>query len=409
MRRGFVFPRGIKRSTLLIAARMRDIPGGAVLLIVAAWASAGCDSFSFVPPQPEELRGAGRAMSVAITDSSRPPAGSEIALAPTKSIEFVLGSHGPDEAEIWKSAARTQAGIEKAKFKVVGPAEPPSTQADLVRDALANDPRVLVIELTGQGDPALQQTIEKAQSQGIPLVLLGRPPSGPDSATGTLGGPNTTSTGSPGNQGRIVFVAPPPFSVSAGQLVASAIRTAHNAELEPGKTAILLVNTKGDSFVGERVLALKEALQSAGITAIEEVRFGNDVVEAENAFSASLKSNLDTVLVFAFDPVSCSAIRSEVKNDTTHRFFVASCYADEGQGAGLQSAMLHVAAVSEFSPTRLMRKAISTAVAVAEGRDVPRMVEFRVTVADSLATPAMLKVEASQWKKAREAAEKAKK
>jgi ABC-type sugar transport system substrate-binding protein len=411
MRRWFVFPKRIlKRLTLLTAARLRGIPGRAVLLIVAAWASVGCDSFSFVPPQPEELRGSGSAISVATTDGSRALPGSEIALAPTKSIEFVLGPHGPDESEVWKSSARTQAGNDTVKLKIVGPAEPPATQADLVRAALANDPRVLVIEFTGQGDRSLLQTIEEAQGKGIPVVVLGRPPSGADSTKGTPGESKTTSTGSSAHPGRIVYVTPPPFSASAKQLVASAIRHAQYAELDTGKTAILLVNAEADSFAVERVLAIKEALQAAGITAIEEVRFGNEPGEAEKAFSASLAAHPKTVLVFAVDPVGCSAIRTEVKNDTTtHRFFVASCYADEGQGAALQTGVLHVAAVAEFSPTRLMRKAITTAAALAQGRDVPRVVELRINVVDSLASPAVIKVEASQWKKAREAAEKAKK
>ncbi len=119
MRRWLCFPVRMQRSTGLIAVRLPGESARVVLLIVAAWASFGCDSFSFVPPQPEELRGAGSATTVAST------AGSAIAPAPTRAIELVLGPHGPDEAEGWKSSARSQAGLDKTKLKILGPAEPP--------------------------------------------------------------------------------------------------------------------------------------------------------------------------------------------------------------------------------------------------------------------------------------------
>ena len=58
------------------------------------------------------------------------------------------------------------------------------------------------------------------------------------------------------------MVAPEPFAVSAKQLVAAAIRISHHAELEPGKAAILVVNTAGDRFLPDRVLAIKDALKA---------------------------------------------------------------------------------------------------------------------------------------------------
>jgi ABC-type sugar transport system substrate-binding protein len=393
MRRWFRFPGRMKKSTSSIAVRLRGELARAAVVIVAAWASFGCDSFSFVPPQPEELRAARSATPVA---------------APTRSIDFVLGAHGPDEAELWKSSARAQAGLDKVKLKVVGPAEPPVTQAELVREALAHDPRVLVIESTGVEDPALLRAIEQAQSQGIPIVLVGRPLAGDQSAARALGEPKTISIASPGHQAPIISVVPQPFSVSAKQLVSAAIRNAHYSGLEPGKTAIIVVNTTGDSFVPERALAIKDALKSAGISTITEVRFAGEASNAEKLLSESLKDHPETILVFMVDSIGTSALRGVLKNDTTHRFFVAGCYSGEGQTAELTGAV-PTAAVAEFTPTRLMRKAVATAAALAQGRDVPSMVEFPINVSDGTATPAMLKAQALQWKNAGEAEEKAKK
>jgi hypothetical protein len=401
MRRWFRFPERFERSTTLIAVRLRGFAARAVLLIVAAWASFGCDSFSFVPPQPDELRAAGGATPVATS------AGTAIAPAPTKSIDIVLGPHSPDEAEVWKSSARSQAGLDKAKLKLVGPAEAPVTQAELVRESLAHDPRVLVIDSTGRDDPPLLRAIEQARSQGVPVVLVGPPPAGIQADGGARGEPKAASTAS-GNPAPLIFVAPRPFSVSAKQLVSAAIRHANYAGIEPGNAAIVVVNTTGDLYLPERTLAIKDALKAAGITKITEARFATESGDAEKALSATLKAQPETVLVFTLDSVSSSTVRAVVKNESAHRFFDLGCYIGEGQATDLTS-MIHVAAVAEFTPTRLMRKAIATASALAQGRDVPPMVEFPVNVSDAIATPAVVKAQALQWKNSAEAEAKAKK
>jgi hypothetical protein len=402
MRRWLRFPVRMTRSTTLIAVRVREFPAHSVLLIAAAWASFGCDSFSFVPPKPEELRGSGGATPVATS------AGPAVAPAPTRSIEFVLGSHQPDEAEVWKTSARAQAGLDKAKLKLVGPAEPPVTQAELVREAVSHDPRVLIIDSPGPEDPPLLRAVEQARSKGIPVVLVGPPPAGAKAATGTGGDSNTASTASPGQQAPLIAVTPKPFSESAKLLVSAAIRHANYAGIEPGKTAIVVVNTAGDPYLPQRALAIKDALKAAGITAIAEARFANEPSEAERAWSASFKAHPETVLVFTLDSVSSSAFRPVMKNNSAHRFFVAGCYIAEGQAADIGS-IYHVAAVAEFTPTRLMRKAISTASALVQGRDVPTLVEFPINVSESVVTPAVIKAQALQWNNAAEAEVKANK
>ena len=392
MRRWFRFPGRMSWVTSLRAVGLQRESARAILVIVATWASFGCDSFSFVPPQPDELRGASGATPVA---------------APTRSIDFVLGAHGPDEVEVWKTSARAQAGLDKIRLKLIGPAEPPLTQAELIREAQAHDPRVLVIESSGRDDPPLLKAIEQAQSQGIPVVLLGAPLAGAKAAAEAPGESKTASTDSPGHQSPIISVMPPPFSASAKQLVSAAIRNAHYSGLEPGKSAIVVINTTGDPFVAERSLAIKDALKAAGITTVFEARFADEAINAEKVLSASLKDHPETILVFLVDSVSSSALRGLVKNDTTHRFFVAGCYVAESQLADM-TGNAHVAAVAEFTPSRLMRKAIATAAALAQGRDVPPLVEFPINVSDSTATPAFVKVLADQWKKDGDTKEKAK-
>ena len=393
MRRWIRFPGRMKWLMSLTAVDLRRESARAVLVIVAAWASVGCDSFSFVPPQPDGLRGVGSATPVA---------------APTKSIDFVLGPHALDEAEVWKSSARAQAGLDKVKLKVLGPAEPPLSQAELVREALAHDPRVLVIESTGVEDPALPRAIEQAHSQGIPVVLAGGLPVGAEAVAGIRGESKTTSNASARHQAPIISVVPQPFSVSAKQLVSAVIRNAHYSSLEPGNSAIIVINTAGDFFVPDRSLAINGALKAAGITTITEARFADEAINAEKALSESLKDNPETIMVFMVDSVGSSALRGMIKNDTTHRFFVAGCYIAEGQTADL-TGNVNVAAVAEFTPVRLMRKAIATAAALAQGRDLPQLVDFPIKISDATTPSAFIKAQAVKWKKNGETKEEGKK
>ena len=192
----------------------------------------------------------------------------------------MLGPHGPDEAEVWKASARTQAGLEKVRLKIVGPARAPGQRKPtwfarpwpIIPACSSSSP-------TGPADPALAAgRSSEARGQGIPVVLVG-----PAAGRGQVGhgdsraSRKTKSTASAGHQRRWSswrrsHLPHRPSSWSPR-------RSAHakHAELEPGKSAIIVVNTAGDSFIPERALAIKDALKAAGITTIEEVRFANDI------------------------------------------------------------------------------------------------------------------------------------
>ncbi len=73
-------------------------------------------------------------------------------------IELILDRHGADETEVLKSAARTQAGIDKARIKIafLGEKDSSTRQAELVREAVARrppglDPRAGRPERSGLG------------------------------------------------------------------------------------------------------------------------------------------------------------------------------------------------------------------------------------------------------------------
>ena len=114
------------------------------------------------------------------------------------------------------------------------------------------------------------------------------------------------------------------------------------------------------------------------------------------AVVANLKANPKTFTIFTVDAVTSEVLREFVKNDVDHRFFLAGGYASEELIANLNK-MVQLAAVAEFTPTRLLEVGLDGGLVVEVG-DVPRLVEFRINVTESLGTPAMWKSQALQWK-----------
>ena len=67
-------------------------------------------------------------------------------------------------------------------------------------------------------------------------------------------------------------MTPQPFEISARQLVSIALRGCHDADVEPGKSAILLVNSAADPL-SSNAFSPSRALKAAGITTFDEMQF----------------------------------------------------------------------------------------------------------------------------------------
>jgi ABC-type sugar transport system substrate-binding protein len=416
MRLAFRLPVGEKISADWYAAGLSGGPARAAWVLVVAWAALGCDANSFMPPRPEELRGAESTTPLSVNDTALPPTDQALTPAPARPIELVFGQHDPDEAEAAKTIARNQAGISTVKLKIsnLEASDPPTRQAELVREAVTHHPRALIVEPADPGDPKLAEAILAAQGQGIPVVLMGRPlagshtaPANPSEAKtkSSSSSPESTSTSaavltasSAGAQ-PVVVVAPPPFGPSARELVAAAISNAKTAQLDPHGEALILINTVGDPFIAERTRAIADALKAAGITRIEEVRFATEFKAGETLFKAHLEADPKLALVFAVDSVSSSVVRQTSQSNTGSRFYVVACYSGEDQIADL-THVPHTAAVAEFTPKRLIQKAITTAIALAQGKDVPRRIELPLTVQDLPGNANFLKVQITNAKEA---------
>jgi ABC-type sugar transport system substrate-binding protein len=379
------------------------------LLLFSVWLAAGCESDSFVPPPPEELRGVAEA---ALPPAIPPPAPDSLAPAPgaAKSVEVILSQHIPEDSDVIKSAARVQAGLDKVRVKIdvlgenpdgsrAGGATP-AEQLELVRAAAARRPLALVVEPADPADPKLLQTLEEARAQGLPVVVIGTPISGAGagSASASDGKPKAQNGSSPasgsggspasgsGSARPIIVVAAPSFRHSAHQLVASAMRNAKNAHLNPKDGAIILINKFGDSFLESRVAALYEALKDAGIATVEEVHDEQQLIEpTAKLLTKHLEANPKLVLVFSTDTHGTTIARQVVNELVEKRPFIIAGYtADDTVGNVVRMGTM--AAAAEFAPVRLIRRAINSAVAAARGKEVPARIETEVAFHDSAAT-----------------------
>ena len=310
-----------------------------------------------------------------------------VELASAQGCRDRAGPARGDEAEFWKSAARTQSGHEKIKVKIAisGADQPKTKQLELVREAMARHPRVLIVEPVDPADVELAQAVAGTRAQGIPVVLLGMPLTSDKSAAAGSSGTSTTAP--------LVVVAPPPFSSSARELVAAAIRNAKAAELDPNGGAIIVINSIGDRFIPDRVAAFREALKTAGITPVEEIRVRQRSSGGRKARESKLEGSSEVrILLFTVDYTSTSAIRGLLSGGGSFRpasnepprtkFRSSSRHAiRRHQLPGYRHAVA-VAAAVDFTPVRLLRKAIVTAVSLSQGKVISSPAELPLAVED---------------------------
>jgi ABC-type sugar transport system substrate-binding protein len=381
--------------------RIRAIPV-VVFLLVAVWPAVGCDSASFAPPPPDDLRvDGGGPQSKFFT----PPPSSEILGPPrtgSRAVALVLARHELDDGDILRSSARIQAGYDKVRLDITMLASDdlPAQQAALVRDAVMRSPVALILEPADTEDKHLAQAVIEAQQAGVPVVFLNRSLSTAaiEAATSAGAGATTEKTAkavssdhgesasrSPQAPKPPILVGAPSFNASAEQLVASAMRNAKNAKLDPKRGAILVINTISDAFASDRIAAIRRALENAGVNSkdIEEVRFAYKEDAANKLIADRLKANNKAVMVFGLDSQCLPPIRAFTSEPEfeTHPFVVAGYVSDDRLIPFTQNGAF--AALAGFNSTRLVRKAITVAASRAQGKDTPQNAELPVEVHDS--------------------------
>jgi ABC-type sugar transport system substrate-binding protein len=353
--------------------------------------SFGCESSSFAPP-PADGRDDDIDALAAASPATSP--GLEAESAGARSIELLMDRRNSEDAELVRAAARMQAGQVKVRLKVsiLKEQDLPAQQTELVREAVARLPLALIVEPSDPTDRHLAELLQKARGEGVPIVLLNRPLASGRHAGSAPESPNAPKAGAPGQataetpasqaEQPMVLVAPPSFDASAHQLVASAARNAMTAKLDPKSGAIIVVNTVGDPFLRDRTDALRSALKAFGVTTVVEIPFTQKYEVASKLLSQRLKADSKLTLVFSIDSLSSTATRNTMTELGPERPFILAGYAADDNFADY-TKIADFAAMAIFAPTRLVRKAIDTAVALAERKAVPSRVEVPIVVHDS--------------------------
>jgi ABC-type sugar transport system substrate-binding protein len=361
-----------------------------VTTVLAALAAIGCDSESFVPAPPPELRSAESAAPRV------PPAvgkGLESTAGSAPSVVVFLDRRDPDEEALASGAANFQAGVDRTKLKFANLSEHdlPARQSELVREAIERSPLALVIEPADTADRRLLEAVRDARAKGIPVVLLNKlldglpaeePGSGSSKAkTGDAPSPGSPSAGA-AQTAPLVLVTAPPFAPFAKQIVASAIRNAKNAHLTPEAGAIIVTNTITDPFAPDRIAAMRAALTAAGIKPILEVSFTKSFEAGSKVLMEKLKANPKIGLVFAIDTVSCDAARDANGKVADANQFIMAGFSSENHISDLTRAG-DFAAIAEFVPLRVIRRGVTVAAAVSQGQTVATRIEQPITFYDS--------------------------
>jgi ABC-type sugar transport system substrate-binding protein len=344
---------------------------------------SGCGDGDFVPPPPPVARDTGGGASRG-TAAARDPftTGGTV-----RSIDFIQSPRlDPEEAAIERSTARSQAGFEKARVHLMpvddtgtpdegssptqGGSRPEKSQVELVRGAITRKPQAVIIEPEDPASEELGRAIQEVRAAKIPVVVIGGPIAGTSAGSGLA---------------RLVHVRPQPFADSARQLVALAMRNARNAKLNPQGGAIVVITEPGDLFQAERLKAVREALKDAKITAVEELRVPKTTAEAADLLKKRLQADTKPSLVISIDLTGSTVSNTIAGEIIEKRPFIQVGYTSES-GMGRMALMGEFAAIAEFMPNRLIQRAITNAIALAQGRDVREPDELVVTVRESPAT-----------------------
>ena len=280
-------------------------------------------------------------------------------------IGLVLPAESVAEQLVWEEVARQQEGSSRVVLSIyrVNPDEPPSRQADLIRQAAAEGCEALIVLPREAADVA--DAVAEVRREGTPVVLLDVP---------------VPSEGLP----PIPTVRFEDERVSAKKLVDAAVAAAREAGTDPSQVgklldqpgfpadgpALILRQDRPDHHSVARVAALREALAAAGVRVLPDATFTGFVDAAKLALRASHELYPDVAMVFADDDMSIKGA-SEYRHLLNHekRRYVLAGYAVDPMIKDLATYNV-TAGMVDRNIKEPMRAAFRAALALARGESV---------------------------------------
>ncbi len=313
--------------------------GWAVLAISSLAWGVGCDG-----------PGAGGGTS---TVNLPPPPVSE-----TRTVGVVLPGSGPVELEIWEQDARRHGVQTQSLVEIFRPSpdDPPTKEAELIRDAVARGISALVV--LPNGDPSVVTALKEARDANVPIVLLDR---------------DAKLDGKP-----VPKVAYTTEEETAQKLVAAAVEDARSLGFPADGPAQILVNGPHDDHDRERIAALHKAFEDKGVRVLPDVAFSGLIEEGRQAMARALESHPEIAIVVATENHSLvGAAKFRNKLDHKKRRFVIAGYSHEKITFDL--ARYNVAAgVVDRNVHEPVVRAYDAALALIRGETVPDRIEVHV-------------------------------
>ncbi len=320
--------------------RARRLAGG--VGVVLGMLVLGCDSSPPGPPVVSER------------DEASPSGPRVIALIEPARRSAQVG--------LWEQMAMMVAGDEKALMQVHRPESyaPLGRQAELVREAVDNGADALIV-IPGEESQNLAEALENVRDQGVSIVLLNR---------------EVEVRGEP--LPLVTFTA---SSEAARNLVEVMLQAARKADFPAEGPALILRRTNPDADRSERNEALRAALTEAGVTVLPDRTYSGDWESAIEALKAAYRDEPKPVMVFTEEDdglLAASSLREDLTSEGNVPFILGGFAAqrrsfdqvDYGEAAGLVDLNLGEAA----------RRAVTSVLALAQGKEIPARVEIPRTV-----------------------------
>jgi ABC-type sugar transport system substrate-binding protein len=275
-----------------------------------------------------------------------------------------------------------QAGYDHARLHIVpddeaaspsraadGSSPPSKSQAELVRGRLADKPRALIVDPDDPADQDLAKAIQEVRAAKVPVVVVGRPV--------VEAGKSKVPGAAP-----LILVAPHVFAESAHRLVDLSIRNLQKAKVDPARGALILITGPADRLLPDRAGAIRKALADAKIDAVEELRVSRELTAGSKALKQRLQEDTKPVMVLFLDWNGASIARDAASDLGEGRSLVLAGYtADETRNRMVLTG--DYAAVAEYDPSRLVRKAVNVAAAAAQGRESRELEEVSINILES--------------------------
>jgi hypothetical protein len=180
----------------------------------------------------------------------------------------------------------------------------------------------------------------------------------------------------------MILVAPHAFADSAHRLVALAIRNLKKAKVDPARGALILITEPADRLLPDRAAAVRKALADAKIEAVEDLRVSKELTAGSKVLKQRLQEDTKPVMVFFLDWNGATICRDAVSELGEGRSLVLAGYtADETRNRMVSTG--DYAAVAEYDPSRLVRKAVNIAAAAAHGRETKEIEEVVINILES--------------------------